>query len=166
MASIWVESLGRTFEHSFGLLEAAIRDCTDDLWESSMWEVGEGDAAYAARRSTPWSVAWHALEIVDYDLTGDLAPYAPPPPFTEKAHWRDLSVRPSAWSQSELLGYIDELRRRVKDALSVMTDDKASTPVPATHRYKGQPYARLLTSIPLHTVEHAAQIRQFITTAA
>lgn len=46
-----------------------------------MWEVAEGDAGYAARRSTPWSVAWHALEIVDYDLTGDLAPFSPPPPF-------------------------------------------------------------------------------------
>ena len=166
MASIWVESLGRTFEHSFGLLEAAIRDCTDDLWESSMWEVAEGDAAYAARRSTPWSVAWHALEIVDYDLAGDLAPFSPPPPFTDKAHWRDLVLLPTAWSQSELLAYLDELRRKVNDALSVMTDEKASTPLPATHRYKGRPYAWLLTSIPLHTVEHAAQIRQFITTAA
>ena len=85
MASIWVESLGRSFEQSFGLLEAAIGDFTDDLWESSMWEVGDGDAAYAARRSTPWSVAWHALEIVDYDLTGDLTPFSPPPPFTDKA---------------------------------------------------------------------------------
>jgi len=166
MASIWVDSLGRTFEHSFGLLEAAIRDCTGGLWESRMWDVAEGDDAYVARRSTPWSVAWHALEIVDYDLAGGLAPFSPPPPFTNKAHWRDLSLLPSAWSQSDLLGYIDELRRRVNDALSVMTDEKASTPLPATHRYKGQPFAWLLTEIPLHTVEHAAQIRQFITTAA
>jgi hypothetical protein len=166
MASIWVESLAATFEHSFGLLEAAIQDCTDELWESGMWEVAEGDAAYAARRSTPWSVAWHALEIVDYDLTGDLAPFSPPPPFTDKAHWRDLALLPSPWSRSDLLAYIHELRRRVDDALSVMTDERASTPLPGRHRYKGQPYAWLLTGIPLHTVEHAAQIRQFITTAA
>lgn len=45
MVSIWVESLGPAFEHSFGLLEEAIRDCTDDLWETAMWEVAEGDAA-------------------------------------------------------------------------------------------------------------------------
>jgi hypothetical protein len=112
-----------------------------------MWEVAEGDAAYAARRSTPWSVAWHALEIVDYDLTGDLAPFSPPPPFTDKVHWRDLTLLPSAWSPSELVAYLDELRRRVNAALSVMTDEEASTPLPGTHRYKGQPYAWLLTSI-------------------
>ena len=39
MTSIWVESLGRTFDQALDLLAAAVRDCTDDLWESSMWEV-------------------------------------------------------------------------------------------------------------------------------
>ena len=39
MTSIWVESLGRTFDEALDLLAAAMRDCTDDLWEASMWEV-------------------------------------------------------------------------------------------------------------------------------
>ena len=39
MTSIWVESLGRTFDAALDLLAAAVRDCTDDLWEASMWEV-------------------------------------------------------------------------------------------------------------------------------
>jgi hypothetical protein len=89
MTSIWVESLGRTFDQALDLLAAAARDCTDDLWESSMWEV-PADVfgaeppgpdllpvtdppvrhALAQRRSTPWSVAWHALETLDYDLIG------------------------------------------------------------------------------------------------
>lgn len=170
MASIWVESLGRHFDYSFGVLEEAIRECSDELWVSSMWELttedwrpSEGAVAYEARRSTPWSVAWHALEVADYDLTGDLTPFSAPPPFTDKAHWRDLAALPRAWSQAELLAYIDELRRRVHDALSAMTDEKASTPLAATHRHSGQSFAWLVTSIPMHTVEHAAQIQQFIT---
>jgi hypothetical protein len=173
MTSIWVEVLSRHFDQSFALLESAIRDCSDDLWVSRMWELAaddwrpsEGAEAYEARRSTPWSVAWHALEVADYDLTGDLTPFSPPPPFTDKAHWRDLAVLPGAWSQSELASYIDELRRRATDVLSVMTDERASTPLPRTHRYSGEPYAWLVTNIPLHTIEHAAQIRQFITTAS
>jgi hypothetical protein len=36
MTSIWVESLGRTFDAALDLLAAAVRDCTDDLWKSSM----------------------------------------------------------------------------------------------------------------------------------
>lgn len=169
MGSIWTETLGRVFDESFTLMEDAIQGCSDGLWVARMWELAEDDwrpsegaEAYAARRSTPWSVAWHALEVADYDLTGDLTPFSPPPPFTDKAHWGDLPVLPNEWSRSELLDYSQELRRRVIDTLSAMTDDKASTPLPATHRYAGEPYAWLVMNIPLHTVEHAAQIRQFI----
>ena len=39
VASIWVESLGQSFEQALDLLAAAVRECTDELWESSMWEV-------------------------------------------------------------------------------------------------------------------------------
>ena len=39
MASIWVESLGRNFEQALDLLHEAMRDCTAELWEPSIWEV-------------------------------------------------------------------------------------------------------------------------------
>lgn len=184
MTSIWVESLGRTFEAALGLLEAAIGDCTDGLWESSMWEVPVGDAdkelhgpgghvvndpvarhALLQRHSTPWGVAWHALEVMDYDLTGEFAPWSPPPPFAGKAHWRDLTRLPTAWSRSDLLGYVHHCRQRVRDALKAMTDEQAATPLPPAHRYRGQPFAWILAGIPGHTIEHASQIRQFITAA-
>ena len=184
MASIWVESLGRNFEQALGQLEAATRDCTDELWESSMWDVPARDAdadlhgpdgrlvtdpdsrhALVQRHSKPWSVAWHALEVLDYDLTGEFAPWSPPPPFTGKAHWRDLTVLPTAWSRSDMLGYVDDCRQRVRDTLEGMTDEKAATRLPRAHRYHGQPFAWILTGLPGHTIEHASQIRQFITAA-
>jgi hypothetical protein len=46
-----------------------------------------------------------------------------------------------------------------------MTNEKAATPLPPAHRYHGRPFAWELTALPLHTVEHASQIRQFITAA-
>ena len=181
MTSIWVESLGRNFEVALALLEAAIRDCTDELWESSMWEVPvnadpqgpDGHPvtdpvsrhALTQRHSTPWGVTWHALEVLDYDLTGELAPWSPPPPFTGKAHWRDLTILPTAWACSDLLGYLHYCRQRVRETLNGMTDERAATLLPPAHRYRGQPYAWILTGIPGHTIEHASQIRQFITAA-
>lgn len=51
MASIWVESLGRSFEQALDLLAAAVRDCTDDLWETSMWLVPAPDPARQFRGS-------------------------------------------------------------------------------------------------------------------
>ena len=184
MTSIWVESLGRNFEEALDLLAAAVRDCTDELWEASMWEVPAdlfgseppgpdgkpvtdpaARKALVQRRSTPWSVAWHALECLDYDLTGEFGLWAPPPPFTGKPHWR-LTGLPAAWTRSEMLGYIGYCRQRVRDTLTGMTDEKAATPLPPAHRYSGQPHAWIITGAVGHTIEHGSQIRQFITAAS
>ena len=119
-------------------------------------------SALVQRRSTPWSVAWHALECFDYDLNGDFAPWAPPQPFTEHPHWRDLTSLPAAWTAAEMLGYIDYCREQVRKVLADLTDEKAATPLPASHRYRGQPYAWIVTGMVGHTIEHASQIRQFI----
>ncbi len=188
MASIWVESLSRNFHQALDLLAAAVRDTPDGLWEQSMWQVPAPGAdqqflrpdwipitdagqrstlieRWVQRRSTPWSVAWHALEVFDYDLNGELGPWSPPPPFAGHPHWRDLPSLPAAWSRSETLGYIDHCRQHAHDALEDMTDEKASTLLPPAHRYQGQPYAWIITALVGHTTEHASQIRQFITAA-
>jgi hypothetical protein len=54
---------------------------------------------------------------------------------------------------------------RTYDTLSVMTDEKASTPLSGDAPVQGSALRLAADEHPLHTVEHAAQIRQFITTA-
>lgn len=188
MGTIWVDSITMGFEEAFGLLGAAVRDCPDRLWGSSMWEVpapapgsrfirqdwteiaDASENAVLARRwverySSPWSVAWHALEVADYDLNGDFAPWAPPPPFTEHPHWRDLATLSEPWSRSQILGYVDHCNERARETLAGMTDEQAAAPLPQSHRYGGQPHARIIIGLIGHTTEHASQIRQFITAA-
>ena len=176
-----MESLGQSFEQALDLLAGAVRECTDELWESSMWEVPADLLArnrpapmgspwvtqrrrrvLVQRRSTPWSVAWHALECLDYDLTGEFAPWAPPPPFTGKPHWL-LTTLPRAWTRPEMLGYVEYCRQRARDTLADMTEEKGSTPLPPGHRYSGRPHARIITATVGHTIEHGSQIRQFVT---
>jgi hypothetical protein len=189
MASIWVESLGRNFEQVLDLMADAVRDCSDELWEKSMWQVSPPgadhqflsadwqpitDAAHRSalverwvqRRSTPWSVAWHALEVFDYDLNGEFGPWMPPPPFAGHPHWRDLPSLPAPWSRPEIAGYVDHCRQQARNVLEGMTDEKAAAPLPAAHRYGGQPYAWILTGLVVHTTEHASQIRQFVNVEA
>ena len=48
---------------------------------------------------------------------------------------------------------------------SAMTDEQAARPLPQAHRSSGQPHARIIMGAVGHTIEHAAQIRQFITDA-
>jgi len=184
MVSIWVESLGRSFEQALDLLDAALRDCTDEQWETAMWQVPapapgheilgpEGKPvtdpaqrnALVQRHSTPWGVAWHALECFDYDLSGEFSPWAPPPPFTGHPHWRDLTSLPAAWSRSEMLAYSEYCRGRARGTLAGITEERAATPLPPAHRYRGQPHAWIITGLLEHTTGHASQIRQFITSA-
>lgn len=184
MTSIWAESIGESLQVALGMLADAVTECPDDLWKRPMWEVDRPDAAHVflgpdwkpitdaseletlatrwvERRSTPWSVAWHALEVLDYDLSGELEPWAPPPPFFGHPHWRDLPSLPQAWSKADIVGYIDYCRGRTQEVLAAMTDERARTPLAATHRYAGRPYARIVTGLIVHTAEHAAQVRQF-----
>jgi hypothetical protein len=121
---------------------------------------------WVGRYSTPWSVAWHAVECADYDLNGDFAPWAPPAPFNEHPHWRDLATLSAAWSQGQILAYIDHCRNEVRKTLADMSDERAATPLPASHRYGGQPHAHIIAGMIGHTTEHGSQIRQFITAGA
>jgi len=189
MGSIWVESVGRAFETALDLLSAAVNDCTSEQWDTPMWRVEPLRAdhpflgpdwkpitdpeqrrdlseRWILRRSTPWSVAWHALETLDYDLSGEFGPWMPPPPFAEHPHWRDLPNLEEVWAASQIAEYIDYCRERVRTTLDGMTNEKAALPLPQAHRYRGQPHAWIITGAIGHTTEHAAQIRQFITKPA
>jgi hypothetical protein len=63
------------------------------------------------------------------------------------------------WSRSDLLAYTDYCRRRVVDTLEEVTDERAATPAGR------RTYAERLMQAYDHVVEHASQIRQFITAA-
>ena len=168
MTSVWVESVGRSLEAALDLLAEAVEDCTDRLWEAAMWKVpaqGPADDVPVQRHATPWGVAWHTLETLDYDLNGEFGPWAPPPPFAGHPHWRDITILPAAWSRLEILTYIAYGRERVRGTLAGMTDERAATPLPPAHRYGGQPHAGVIVSLVGHTTEHASQVRQFITAA-
>lgn len=164
MKNVLVESMIRNFEDAFRLLESAVGDCPDELWETDLWPdeappqpVPEG----AVAGSAPWFLAYHALSVLDYDLTGDFERWEPPQPFHEH-----VSGWPSrAFTKAELLGYLDWSRDKARRILDGLTEVAAARPLPDTHRYKGTPYGVILGTLPLHVVEHASQIRQFLTAA-
>jgi hypothetical protein len=181
MSSIWAESVGLALQDALITLALAVGACEGEAWETSMWPVPAPDpatpvtgpdgvavsdpaerAALVQRFSTPWSVSWHALEVVDYDLTGDLTPWGlPPEPFKDHPHWRDFTSLPRPWRQDEILGYIEHCSGRVRETFDGLTDELAATPCTA-HRRPGTPYARILTGLVAHTREHAAQILQHL----
>ena len=154
-----VASLARNFEDALRLMESAVSDCPDGLWEADLWpeEARTGPGPHGGLHgSAPWFLAYHALSCLDYDLTGGFEPWEPPRPFDE--HTWGYPNR--AFTRAELLGYIDHCRGRVRRALDALSEDAAARPLPEGHRYHGTPFGVLIGGIPLHVVEHASQIRQ------
>jgi hypothetical protein len=164
VTDVFVQSLAKNFDQAMETLEQALIDCPDDLWETDLWpdEEPTGPGPHGGLvGSSPWFLAYHALSVLDYDLTGDFEPYAPPQPFDENT-W---SFPNRMFTKSELLGWIDRCRTRIRQTLDALTDEMALRPLPHTHRYAGTLFGVIVGSLPLHTLEHATQIRQFLTAA-
>jgi hypothetical protein len=160
----FVQGMAGNFEKALRLMEVALTDCPDELWETDLWpdEASMGPTPHGGLHgSTPWFLAYHALLTLDYDLTAEFEPWEPPQPFDENTYAFPNRV----FTKRELLGYVDYCRARVRRTLDELTGDAAARPLPDAHRYRGTLYGVIVAGMPLHVVEHAAQIRQFLTAA-
>ena len=177
--SIWTESIAVALDEALSSLATAVDRCDERVWRKSMWDVpardpelpltGPGgelviDPAYrlvlVQRFSTPWSISWHTLEVLDFDLAGGLETWAGPPPFTNHPHWRDFTSLTDPWDRRVILDYVEHCRQRARITFEDLTDATAGL-VSSTHRRPDTTYARILTGLVVHTVEHSAQITQF-----
>jgi len=157
-----VQSMARNFEEALRLLKAALTDCPDILWERDLWpdEAPTAPTSYGGLHgSAPWFLAYHALLTLDYDLTSEFEPWTPPRPFDENTY----SFPNRVFTRAELLGYADYCGARARDTLDDHFEEKAAWPLPDAHRDHGTLYGVMVGGIPLHVIEHASQIRQFLT---
>ena len=158
----FAESLTHNFDAALGLMEAALADCPADLWQRDLWpdEAPTGPSPHGGMHgSAPWFLGYHALTCLDYDLTGAFEPWVPPQPFDENTY----SFPNRVFTQPELLQYVDWCRRRVAQLLDELTEESATRPLPDAHRYRGMAFGVVVGGVPMHVVEHASQIRQFLT---
>jgi DinB superfamily len=160
----FVESMASNFEEALRLMAAALTDCPHDLWETDLWpdEAPTAPTQYGGLHgSAPWFLAYHSLLTLDYDLTSEFEPWEPPRPFDENT----FAFPNRVFTKAELLEYCDYCRERVRQTLDALTEEAAARPLPETHRYQGRSYGVMVGGLPLHVIEHAAQIRQFLTAA-
>jgi hypothetical protein len=158
----FAQSLAHNFDEALRLMDAALADCPDDLWQTDLWpdEAPTGPAPYGGLHgSAPWFLGYHALSCLDYDLAAESEPWRPPAPFDDNTYAFPNRV----FTRPELLGCVDWCRDRVRHTLDAFTDEMVAAPVPEAHRKHGTPFGVLVGSLPLHVVEHASQIRQFLT---
>jgi len=164
VSSAFVQSMAHNFEQALRLMEAALTDCPDHLWQTDLWpdEAPTGPTPHGGLHgSAPWFLGYHALLTLDYDLAAEFEPWAPPQLFDDNT----FAFPNRRFTKPELLGYVDWCRVRVRQTLDGLTEEMAARPLPSAHRYHGMLFAVIVGSMPLHVVEHASQIRQFLTAA-
>lgn len=164
MSDVFVQSVQRSFTEALALLEAALADCPGVLWETDLWpdEAPTAPTSHGGLHgSAPWFLGYHALLTLDYDLAAELEPWSQPPPFDDATYGSPNRV----FTKPELLTYVSWCRERVRTTLDGLTEAAALRVLPSAHRNHGERYGVIVGSLPLHVVEHAAQIRQFLRAA-
>ena len=119
------------------------------------------DGAWGIARLSPLVPGIPRPATLDYDLSGEFESWEPPQPFDENTY----AFPNRMFTKAELLVYIDYCRGRVRRTLDALTEDAAARPLPDAHRYHGMLYGVIVGRMPLHVLEHASQIRQFLTAA-
>ena len=158
MAIIDKEMLWRQFGAAIDMLNDALRDCPDELWEKRLWE-DQPDQWVAAGFSAFWYLGYHTLFWLDLYLTGAEEGFAPPAPF-DLVEMDAGEVLPRTYTRDELLRYLEYGRRKCQETIGALSNDQA-------HRlcrfaWGELPFAELQLYNLRHVQEHAAQLRLFL----
>ncbi len=158
MAIIDNEMLWRQFGAVIRMLETALHECPDELWEERLWE-DQPDQWVAKGFSTFWYLGYHTLFWLDLYLTGAEEGFSPPEPF-DLVEMRDGESLPRTYSREELLGYLELCRSRWREKIESLSPEEANRI--CRFPWGELPYAELILYTMRHTQEHAAQLQMFL----
>ena len=138
--SHWTSALEDFLNIVLADLEALVRQCPDDVWELSMWDVekddgwgrprpptlpnGDLDPRGVDAYSTVWYVALHLAYTLDWNFSGRTSSWEPPLPFSKS----DLDaghLPPRTYTREELLSYIAFVQTKTHTTLAAVARDEA-----------------------------------------
>ena len=144
MDNSWKEILWQQFGASIDMLENAMFACPEKLW---------GDRS---RRPEFWYLVYHTLFWLDLYLSDSAENFAPPAPFT-LSELDPAGLLPNrVYSKEELKKYFDHGRRKCRETIKTLTDEKARQPFKFGRIELS--FAGLLLYNMRHVQHHAAQL--------
>jgi hypothetical protein len=147
MEPVWKTAIRGQFGAAIDMLANALRACPVEVWS---------DASRPPDFSDYWYIAYHALFWLDLYLSGAVEGFAPPAPFTLDELDPAGLLPARAYTQSELLAYLDHGRRKLQAALEGLADERAARR--CTFRWGELSYMELLLYNLRHVQEHASQL--------
>ena len=144
MDTTWRSTIWHQFGAAIDMLENALLACPDELWSDR------------SQRPEFWYVVYHTLFFLDLYLSGSMAGFAPPAPFTldEADPAGILPERP--YSKGELQTYLEHGRKKCRATLENLTDEE--TWRRCTFPWGELSFAELLLDNMRHVQHHAAQL--------
>ena len=177
-----VSSDRSAFEAAIDQLEAALRECPDDLWDRSVWVVKKTDPwiwpkdgqAHGRTEesiqvfSTFWLVAYHCLFFLDFYLWDGTGEWATPPTFAggpeEESIDEHGAARPPTvrYTREQLLGYATYGRERARRVLGEVSPSQLRLVMPKGHPRAGQSFRAVIRANLEHVREHGSQLAEFV----
>jgi len=152
------QMLWRQFGAAIDMLNDALRDCPDELWEKHLWE-DQPDQWVAAGFSAFWYLGYHTLFWLDLYLTGAEEGFAPPAPF-DLVEMEEGEILPRTYTRAELLTYLEYCRRKCQETIGALSTEQAYRM--CRFSWGELPFGELLLYNLRHVQEHAAQLRMFL----
>jgi hypothetical protein len=152
----WKTIIWQQFGAAIDMLDDAFGACPDELWHGRLWHNPSERPGY----SQFWYLTHHALFWLDLYLSGTVAGFAPPTPFT--LHELDpaglLPEKP--YTKDEIQAYLDFCRQKCQATIEALTDEAAQQR--CRFGWGEVSFAELLLYNMRHVQEHAAQLNLFL----
>ena len=150
--TFWKTTIWQQFGATIDMLDNALAACPDDLWQSRLWTP---HPEYPAS-SEFWYLAYHALFWLDLYLSGAVAGFTPPAPFT-LGELDPSGVFPKEpYSKEVLRAYLKHGREKCQRTIEALTDEAAKRR--CRFPWGEISFAELLLYNMRHIQEHAAQL--------
>jgi hypothetical protein len=172
------------FDAAIDVLEAALRDCPDELWAASMWQVPRTDRwmwpqpgvepiperteESIQRFSAFWVIAHHCLWFLDFYVRADPTGFASPeyvrggPP---ELPWPADGAAPlpeGSFSREALLRYAEHGRNQIRERIESMPEAEFQDACGPHHPHAGKTLLELLDVNLEHVIEHGGQMAGFV----
>jgi hypothetical protein len=144
MEETWKVAAWQQFGAAVEMLENAMHDCPDELWNSR------------SQQPEFWYLAYHTLFWLDFYLSKPGQSFVPPAPFTldEMDPAGVLPERP--YTKDELQNYLEHGREKCRDLIAALNNERGSEQV-AVGSFEGSLVELLLYNL-RHVQHHAAQL--------
>lgn len=141
MINEFKEILWKQFGASIDMLENAVNDCPEKLWDTD---------------SNFWYIAYHTIFFLDYYLSYEPDKFQPPAPFTLSEFDPSGEMPERTYSKEELITYIGHCRKKCHDLIADFTEENAAK------RFINEQRNYSMNEISLynmrHVQHHAAQL--------